>query len=400
MIFIKPNGKSEQYGRLKSISAVEPPVWLVAVASSIRNSKVIDAEAENLSYSDIGGMVRKEERVVIFPTGSNPFGFVQQRHAAAELKKFLVGEGMVAENIEIWEKMVIDPSEVVINWELVKMEAYRSPNWLAWGREDKKYGATFTSISCPYSCQFCVVKDFYAMKYKKRAVKLAVDDIVRLFFKYGISNFKVMDEMFALDTRHVREFCDEVNKTGLGSKLNIWVYARIDTVTVEMLDIMRRGGVRWVAYGIESGNEDIRKSYGKGGFSNTKIKEVIKSTKAAGINIVGNYMFGFAEDSIDTMNETLGLAKELMCEYSNFYCYVDYGKKREQVDEVAQYSPKFKPEPTKYLTATDVVAFRDKAFMEYYTSQEYLEYMAKGFGRGVISEINEMTKVKVVRDGY
>ena len=41
--------------------------------------------------------------------------------------------------------------------------------------------------------------------------------------------------------------------------------------------------------------------------------------KSYEINVLGNYIFGFPEDTLDTMNETLDLAIELNCEHANFY---------------------------------------------------------------------------------
>jgi len=47
-------------------------------------------------------------------------------------------------------------------------------------------------------------------------------------------------------------------------------------------------------------------------------------TKDADIRVLGNYMFGFWDDTKATLEETLAFAKELNCEYANFYCTVAY----------------------------------------------------------------------------
>ena len=48
-------------------------------------------------------------------------------------------------------------------------------------------------------------------------------------------------------------------------------------------------------------------------------------TKDHGINVLGNYMYGFeGETEDDWKRHLLSSPQDLNCEYSNFYCYVDY----------------------------------------------------------------------------
>ena len=73
---------------------------------------------------------------------------------------------------------------------------------------------------------------------------------------YGVKTYKIIDEMFVLNERHVMAICDELIERNYG--LNIWAYARVDTVRSHMLEKLRKAGVRWLALGIESGSEHVR----------------------------------------------------------------------------------------------------------------------------------------------
>ena len=46
--------------------------------------------------------------------------------------------------------------------------------------------------------------------------------------KYGVRNIKFVDEMFVLNRNHVLGICDRIIERG--HDLNIWAYARVDTV--------------------------------------------------------------------------------------------------------------------------------------------------------------------------
>ena len=251
------------------------------------------------------------------------------------------------------------------------------------------------------------MKDFYRSEYRQRAVELVVEDIASAV-KLGVTNFKLMDELFAIENRGVHAVCDRLIAEGLGTEINIWAYARIDTVNEKLMKKMRSAGVRWLAYGIESGNQEIRREVDKGNFTNQKVRDVIRMTKDADINALGNYMFGFWGDDLASMKETLDLAKELNCEYANFYCMTIYPGSRlydemkargvelpERGEEFAQMSPRFKPVPTKSLAAGEVLRFRDQAFRDYYGDGRYLSMMRSRFGEGVVSEIQDMLKIDI-----
>ena len=105
----------------------------------------------------------------------------------------------------------------------------------------------------------------------------------------------------------------------------------------------------------------------------------------AGIKVGANYIFGFWEDTLGTMQETLDFAKELNTEYANFYCLnvypgtpIENNFKETGVDmptksiEHAQLSEYFKPFPTKTLTGKQVLNFRDNAYKEYYNTNNIL----------------------------
>jgi anaerobic magnesium-protoporphyrin IX monomethyl ester cyclase len=407
-VFIKPNAKKKQYGQVMHLAAIEPPVWLALLAKGTPEALIIDMEAENL---DADGLVsrlkgRGFQRAVVLATGSHPSAHIQQTETAERLKPLL--EGAFGITVEVYSHLPFNPIEAgAIDWSLLPVEQYRAHNWHSWGRKDKSYGATFTSISCPFHCEFCCVKDFYRSEYRQRAPELVAADIASAV-KLGVTNFKLMDELFAVENQGVHAVLDRLIVQGLGEEINIWAYARIDTVNEKLLQKMRRAGVRWLAYGIESGDQEIRSEVDKGSFTNQKIHDVIRMTKNADINALGNYMFGFWEDDIRSMNETLDLARKLNCEYANFYCMTVYPGSRlynemkaRGVDlprhgvEFSQMSPRFKPVPTSHLKAGEVLRFRDQAFRDYFGSERYLSMMRSRFGEGVVTEIKDMLKIDI-----
>ena len=55
------------------------------------------------------------------------------------------------------------------------------------------------------------------------------------------------------------------------------------------------------------------------------------------------------------------------------------------------------PLPTKYLTAGEVLSFRDYAFHAYFENPRYLDKMKRLFGMDTVRHIQEMTRHRLKR---
>ena len=66
----------------------------------------------------------------------------------------------------------------------------------------------------------------------------------------------------------------------------------------------------------------------------------------------------------------------------------------------SQHSFETLPLPTEFLSAQEVVDFRDKAFQEYFTNKDYINMISKRFSPKVAQHINEMTSKKIKRSHH
>jgi radical SAM superfamily enzyme YgiQ (UPF0313 family) len=215
--------------------------------------------------------------------------------------------------------------------------------------------------------------------------------------------------MFVLNDRHVREICQLLAAKPYAPELNIWAYARVDTVKAGQLPLLRAAGIRWLALGIESGSEHVRDGADKS-LSQLEIIEIVAEIRKAGINVIGNFIFGLPDDDEITMRQTLDLAKELNCEFANFYSAMAYPGSplyRMAVERgwelpsawsgYSQHSADCLPLRTENLSAAEVLRFRDQAFHEYFENPPYLERVAERFGAETRRHIEQMTGVRLRR---
>jgi len=297
-------------------------------------------------------------------------------------------------------------------WDLLPMDRYRAHNWQCFGDLGGRmpYASIYTSLGCPYKCSFCCINaPFDANRYRMRNPEAVVAEIDHLYRTYGVKTFKIIDEMFVLNERHVFAICDGLIALGYADQLNFWAYSRVDTVKPHMLEKLRKAGIRWLALGIESGSKHVRDGSDKR-LKYEDIVTIVRQIQQSGINVIGNYIFGLPDDTMATMRETLELAKELNCEFANFYSAMAYPGS--QLYELAvreqwplpdnwagfsQHSYDCKPLPTETLSAAQVLKFRDDAFHEYFATPRFLDMVAQRFGWDTRDHILDMAKHRLKR---
>lgn len=312
-----------------------------------------------------------------------------------------------------WGKIVKDVDDLpMVAWDLLPMDKYRAHNWHCFGHLDHRtpYATVYTSLGCPFHCTYCNIHALYGEKpfIRFRCPRKVIEEIDWLVQNYGVKHIKFLDELFALKERRVHELCDLLIQRNYD--LNIWAYARVDTVNERMLRKMKQAGINWLAYGIESANKKVRNNVIKGSFGQNTIKNVVKMTHAAGIYIIGNFMFGLPDDTLETMQETLDMAKALNLEYVNFYTTMAYPGSQlydEAVEQgiqlpetwigYSQFSEETFPLPTKYLSSAEVLRFRDKAFEEYFRNPQYLKMIEEKFDIETVDHIKQMLTHKIHR---
>jgi len=312
-----------------------------------------------------------------------------------------------------WGRLVKDIDDLpFVAWDMLPMNKYRAHNWHCFKNLDERqpYAALYTSFGCPFSCTFCNIKANYNGKpsIRFRSPKKIIQEIDLLVKKYKVKNIKFADEIFVLKESRVIEICDLIIQRGYD--LNIWAYTRIDTINETLLKKMKRAGINWLAFGIESANKKVRDGVVKGRFGQDAIRQTIKMTHKAGIHIVANFVLGLPDDDAQTMQETFDMAKDLNCEYVNLYTAMAYPGSQLYEDMVqqgvslpdnwlsyAQFSKETLPLPTKYLSSSDVLRFRDRAFDEYHSNPCYLEKIREKFGLDTVQHIKQILEYKINR---
>jgi radical SAM superfamily enzyme YgiQ (UPF0313 family) len=144
-------------------------------------------------------------------------------------------------------------------------------------------------------------------KVRYRNPRLIVDEIEDII-SYGFTRINIADDLFTSNKDRVKAFCDELKRRGI--KITWSAFARVNTVDVEVLSIMRQAGCDTVSFGIESGNAEMLKLVKKGITLEQAVKAV-QACKESDMNVFASFVIGLPGESPETLAETRAFAEGL-----------------------------------------------------------------------------------------
>jgi radical SAM superfamily enzyme YgiQ (UPF0313 family) len=301
------------------------------------------------------------------------------------------------------------------------LDLYRAHFWHAEFSHEKRtpFAALYTSLGCKFKCDFCMINivnrvdnadgtvSAHSPNMRFWSPELILGEFEKLA-ALGVETVRLSDEMFFLNKAYYVPLVDGLIARGL--KFRMWAYSRVDTVRPQYLEKFQRAGINWLALGIEAGSQMVRQEVSKGSFKDVNIRDVVAATRATGMNVISNYIFGFPDDTRETMQETLDLALELCTEMANLYpcqalpgspLHVEAKAKGWALpDSYAGYaflSYESQPLPTKHQTAAEVLRFRDEAWQRYFTHEPFLQLVQRKFGTTERANVEAMARIRLKR---
>lgn len=167
------------------------------------------------------------------------------------------------------------------------------------------------SRGCPYPCSFCSAPLTSGRKIRTRSIENILNEVEDLKQNYKIDSIHLLDNDFIHNKDRVLNFADELRARNLN--INWRALARADVTArfgIDFLKRIKQNGCYQLVFGIESGNQRILNLMNKG-TTPEQARQAIQYCKEAGIKTKACYMFGFPTETLEEMNQTLDLAKEL-----------------------------------------------------------------------------------------
>lgn len=166
---------------------------------------------------------------------------------------------------------------------------------------------------CPFSCDFCS-KPVWGTRFRKpplERVYREIDDIRAL----GYTALWIADDCFTLDTDFLEAFCRGMIRRG--TPVNWTCLSRVERLTPELVDLMKRAGCRRVYLGLESGSDATLRLMNK----RTTVAQGVRAVElfaAGGVGTAGFFMVGYPGETVEDVEATFALALSLPLDEISF----------------------------------------------------------------------------------
>ena len=192
---------------------------------------------------------------------------------------------------------------------------------------------------CPANCRFCGSPRFWQRRVRFHSPEYFVRQLELLYAK-GVRFFYFSDDTFTLKKAVVIDICKKI----IARQLDIsWAaISRVDVVDDSMLAWMRKAGCTQISYGVESGDEKIRRFLNKN-ITSDQIKNAFFLTRRRGILPRAYFIYGSFGENDRTIQATMDLVREIEPLSVIFYVltifpgtalYADYKKKHPVTDDI------------------------------------------------------------------
>lgn len=117
------------------------------------------------------------------------------------------------------------------------------------------------SRGCAFKCSFCNESRFWGNKVRMPPVSSIVAELKDLSENYGNYPVGLEDSMFNMRSDYFFDLCDNLSQLRLNP--NFYILSRVDSVTPEGLEAMRKAGIKNLVLGIENASPKVLKAMNK-----------------------------------------------------------------------------------------------------------------------------------------
>jgi len=165
-----------------------------------------------------------------------------------------------------------------------------------------------TGRGCPYNCQFCGAPRLYQRTMRMFPIEGVIENMKRVSQLYnGVKSFRIMDDTFAASHKRVEEFGAAV-LPAFDGKASMTCLTHVKTAKENTMKLLKDIGFWIVAFGFESGNDDVLKAINKG-VTVAESAEAARVARAAGLCVEGLFMMGCVGETEQSCLDTIEFAK-------------------------------------------------------------------------------------------
>ncbi len=172
----------------------------------------------------------------------------------------------------------------------------------------RSLGSMIISRGCPFRCSFCSSRNFWERRERFRSPENIVREIELLKRDYNSSYVMFWDDSLTINRNIIKKYCNALIDSGV--KIDWKTATRADLVDDEILSLMQKSGCVKLEIGVESGSDRMKRIIKKD-VTNDQIRNAFNLIDKYGIGSGAFFMAGFPDETIEDLDQTFSLMKEL-----------------------------------------------------------------------------------------
>jgi p-methyltransferase len=233
--------------------------------------------------------------------------FVVETHGERTLLKVLETLGNGGDLYRIPNLALFDEEGKVFFTPREEEEFHMDSTAIAWDKIPRHYLrktlSVITSQGCHYKCRFCTYRRWFP-KVHYKSLEVLKEELRRIQELGFVRHLRFADDNFTANPRRLKA----VLKMMIDERFDItWsAFARANTITPDVVPLMRDSGCQFIDMGIESGSRSILRNMDKR-LDPDQAVQAIRLLKEHGIYSLGGFIIGYPGETRETFSETIDL---------------------------------------------------------------------------------------------
>src|SRR5947209_4858570 len=203
-------------------------------------------------------------------------------------------------------------------WDLVKPKRFGHASHKGTGLT--RAVPMLTSRSCPEHCTYCPHR--ITAGFRARSVANVVAELEESLRLHKNLHVKIRDPLFTLDRERCMAIAEGIRSRGL--RLSFECETRMDDLDEGLIRAMHAGGLREIAFGVESPDPVVLKKVARRYIPHEHMRRMVELCWELGIVTTAFYVIGFLQETEEMIEETIRFACDLGTTYANFKILTPY----------------------------------------------------------------------------
>lgn len=180
----------------------------------------------------------------------------------------------------------------------------------------------YSSRGCPHECIFCPNR-LISRGFRARSPKHVVDEM-EYWYDRGHRQFNFDDDSFNHVRSRVVEICDEIERRGLKELfIRCSNGVRADRMDRELLARMKEVGFRYIAFGVDAGNDRMLEIVKKGE-TMADIESAVAAACELGYDVKLLFVVGTPFETAEDIEDKVRLCRKYPVQDAHFYNIIPY----------------------------------------------------------------------------